>query len=790
MHELAEAPGAGPLPPPEWNHTAREYRRDALVTELVVEAAMAHPDRPALVGPGGAVVTHGQLDEWSNRIANFLLDRGVGRGDLVAVLARHTLDTIAALLGILKAGAAYVPLDPAWPRLRLTGLVEQLGARWLFASRDDLRTALEARWQVAALRDVVCLDVASPTPPREEVDEDAIRDLWDLVASSPDRMEAAGFNLAASDAYGEEDVDAYQQHVAALVRSFAPRSLLEVGVGSGLIFRALAADVDLYVGVDPSPVAVADNRRWAEERGLLADMVEGFAHEVGAKVGGTVDLALLASTAQYFPGPVYLAETLEEIGALVRPGGTVVVADVIDPRSEQFEAGLRLPRDFFDDLAARSFRFCAAEVRARDGSPLPAELRARYDVILHRADGSGTDANASPHDPRVWTGWHVGARPATPPPLRAGPQDVCYVIFTSGSTGTPKGVVVGHRSVVNLIDWVNRTHQVGPEDRLLLVTSFCFDLSVYDVFGVLAAGGSVRVVPDEELAEPEAVLDVLEREPVTFWDSAPATMGWLLPYAASRQASGRDRLRLVFLSGDWIPVSMPGELRQAFPGAAVVALGGATEATIWSNDYPVGDVDPSWPSIPYGRPIQNARYHVLDEDLEPVPVGVPGDLYIAGECLALGYFADPELTGKKFLTDVTSDDPAARMYATGDRVRWLEDGNLQFLGRLDAQVKIRGYRIELGEIEAAAAAHEQVRAAIAVATGRGDGRRLTAFYTSREATVSAAGLHAFLATRLPDYMVPAALVPLEAFPLTRNGKIDRGELRQWATRNSQDAARS
>jgi len=157
----------------------------------------------------------------------------------------------------------------------------------------------------------------------------------------------------------------------------------------------------------------------------------------------------------------------------------------------------------------------------------------------------------------------------------------------------------------------------------------------------------------------------------------------------------------VFLSGDWIPVSLPGRLRERFPGARVISLGGATEATVWSNVFPIEEVDSTWTSIPYGRPIENARYHVLDAGLAPCPIGVPGDLYIGGDCLADGYAREPELTAQKFIPDPWGRD--GRLYRTGDRARYRPDGNLEFLGRRDHQVKIRGFRIELGEIEAALA---------------------------------------------------------------------------------------
>jgi amino acid adenylation domain-containing protein/non-ribosomal peptide synthase protein (TIGR01720 family) len=313
--------------------------------------------------------------------------------------------------------------------------------------------------------------------------------------------------------------------------------------------------------------------------------------------------------------------------------------------------------------------------------------------------------------------------PAHDPPRRNHPGDVAYTIFTSGSTGTPKGVVVTHRPVVNLITWVNRTFAVGPADRMLFVTSLCFDLSVYDVFGMLAAGGSIHVASDAEVRDPVALGQLLAGGGITFWDSAPAALRRVVPLLPA-QAHPDSRLRLVFLSGDWVPVALPDEIRARFPGATVVALGGATEAAIWSNFHVVGAVDPGWPSIPYGRPISNARYYVLDDDHHPCPAGVPGELYIGGECLAVGYRGEPRITATKFVPDPHSPRPGATMYRTGDRARFWQDGTIEFLGRLDHMVKIRGFRVEPGEVETVLARHPSVKEALVVAdaAGRGDAR--------------------------------------------------------------------
>ncbi|HVG06898.1 MAG TPA: amino acid adenylation domain-containing protein, partial [Thermoanaerobaculia bacterium] len=393
------------------------------------------------------------------------------------------------------------------------------------------------------------------------------------------------------------------------------------------------------------------------------------------------------------------------------------------------------------------------------------ELGERYDVLLQ----PGKTARRK----RTWTGWHVERSPATRRAAMGSPGDVAYVIHTSGSTGQPKGIVVQHRPVANLIAWINPAFGLGPSDRVLFVTSLCFDLSVWDIFGVLAAGGCVHVASEEDLRDAERLMRILLEEPITVWDSAPAALVRLAPLFPSAPAM-HGRLRRVMLSGDWIPVTLPDRVRAAFPRAEVTALGGATEATVWSNWYPVGNVDPAWPSIPYGRPMPNAQYHVLDAALEPCPAGVPGDLYIGGDCLCVGYAHQPDLTAAAFLPDPFGV-PGTRIYRTGDRARYFADGNLEFLGRIDHQVKVRGFRIELGEIEVALARHGYVREAVVLAREDVPGdQRLVAY------VVPAGGerpdLRELLRRSLPDYMIPAAFVELEALPVTPNGKLDRRAL--------------
>ena len=355
------------------------------------------------------------------------------------------------------------------------------------------------------------------------------------------------------------------------------------------------------------------------------------------------------------------------------------------------------------------------------------------------------------------------------------PEDLAYVIYTSGSTGRPKGVKIDHRGAVNTILDINQRFGVGSEDRVLALSNLNFDLSVYDVFGTLAAGGTI-IMPDAAgTKDPAQWSELMGREQVTVWNSVPALMQILVEYASGRTEVVPKSLRLVLLSGDWIPLDLPEKIKALVDGIQVISLGGATEASIWTNLYPVNKVDPNWKSIPYGCPMTNQRLCVLNESMDHCPNWVPGQLYIGGIGLAKGYWQDEEKTRVSFIIHPRTGE---RLYRTGDLGRYLPDGNIEFLGRKDFQVKISGYRIELGEIEAALKEHPRVCDAVVMAVGepRGDKRLVGYVVFDGSTSHDIAELRGFLGEKLPEYMVPSNFITLDAMPLTPNGKIDRAAL--------------
>ncbi|WP_143659075.1 AMP-binding protein, partial [Streptomyces sp. SA15] len=412
-------------------------------------------------------------------------------------------------------------------------------------------------------------------------------------------------------------------------------------------------------------------------------------------------------------------------------------------------------------------------------TPTGAEARAELPAGVTRVPvDTGDTAAAGP----LFGDAGQGPGPGEPAP-RTAPGSPAYIIFTSGSTGEPKGVVVDHAAARVTVDDITDRLGVGPSDRVLGLSALSFDLSVYDIFGVLGAGGAL-VLPDPDgERDPQHWMDLVERHRVTLWNTAPALMQMVLDLAEADPGSAARQLaplRRVLLSGDWIPVTLPGRLRALVPDVEVISAGGATEAAIWSICHPVGEVPPKWRSIPYGRPLRGQFFHVLDDEGRPQPVGRAGELHICGRGLARGYAGDEEQTAARFPVHPVLRE---RVYRTGDLGMWRTDGTIEFLGRRDRQVKIRGHRIELGEIESVLDRLPDVRRAVASIIRGPDGRprllahaALTPQALLRDADTVREELKGALERSLPAYMLPHHIALTDALPVTANGKIDHARL--------------
>jgi amino acid adenylation domain-containing protein len=429
----------------------------------------------------------------------------------------------------------------------------------------------------------------------------------------------------------------------------------DADVGPRLLHELVRESASHY----PQAVAIVQGARHITYGELVADaarVARRILHEVTVSPGDIVAVSLPQ-------GP----ELIVGILAVLMSGAAYVAIDPSLPEQRK--------HSLLQRCSAKAVVGEASTLRDIDGPPpLP-----RIDVTDCRADPAVTE----------------------PMPSVQGLDDLAYVIFTSGSTGEPKGVMVSHRNAANTILDINRRFQVTRDDTVFSVAPAGFDLSVYDYFGLLGAGGRLVFQDRESANDPRVWVDELAAHGVTIWNSVPAPVKALVERCGPELAG--TRLRLILMSGDWIPVDLPGRIRETLAEVAIISLGGATEGSIWSICHPIKEVDRQWTSIPYGKPLANQRFHVLNDWLAPSPKWVVGELYIAGEGVTQGYLGDPEKTAQRFITHPVSGE---RLYKTGDLGRYTADGLIEILGREDSQVKINGYRVELGEVEACLLAHD------------------------------------------------------------------------------------
>ncbi|YAP80750.1 non-ribosomal peptide synthase/polyketide synthase [Xenorhabdus stockiae] len=360
---------------------------------------------------------------------------------------------------------------------------------------------------------------------------------------------------------------------------------------------------------------------------------------------------------------------------------------------------------------------------------------------------------------------------------------LAYVIYTSGSTGKPKGVMNEHRGVVNRLVWMQKAYPLTADDVVLQKTPFSFDVSVWEFFWPLMYGAGLVVAKPEGHKDPLYLSQLICQHNITTLHFVPSMLSLFLQQAS---ANVGKFVRRVFCSGEALPVHTVLQFHEQFADVELHNLYGPTEAAIdvaaWDCSLrKTGDLTKN-SVIPIGKPIDNIQLYILDNDTQPVPIGVAGELYISGIGVARGYLNKPELTAEKFIRDPFSSDPKKKMYRTGDLARYLSNGNIEYLGRNDFQVKIRGLRIELGEIEGVLTSHPQVRQAVVVDREHSGHKGLAAYLVAGDA-ISADMLLAYLFERLPDYMLPTSFTFIDAIPLTQNGKVDRKALPEPAFDN-------
>ncbi|MDV6293932.1 non-ribosomal peptide synthase/polyketide synthase [Rhodococcus aetherivorans] len=591
------------------------------------------------------------------------------------------------------------------------------------------------------------------------VDLDTAIAQFDLHLFLTDRYDDAGI------ATGIEGVFSYATDLfdESTVRSFVDRFLR--------VLEAVSSDVSLPVG--RIEILAADERAWIlessndsahpmDESATLASLFE-------AQVVATPDAVAVEFGADRL--------TYEQLGQRVFRLARVLTAHGVGPETPVVLAMGRSVELLVGMYAVTVAGGAYVPVDPQQPAERTALILDSADpvcVVTTRADEFAADGHRVVFVEDAVRAGDVPQGPLTPAergaPVRAG--QTAYVIFTSGSTGRPKGVAVPHGAIANQLLWKTAAFGLGTDDAVLLKTAATFDLSVWEFWSALVSGGRVVVAEAGGQQDPQYLRELLESGSVTTLHVVPSMLDALLTAGAGRLP---ESVRRVLAIGEALPADLAQAVRSANPQLRVFNLYGPTEAAVSVTWHEVGAADVT--SVPIGVPEWNSRVYVLDGRLRPVPVGVPGELYLAGAQLARGYHDRPDLTAERFVADPFHGD-GSRLYRTGDLVRWNRSGDLEYLGRSDFQVKVRGFRIELGEIESVVRALPQVAQAVVVA--RRDprtGDRLVGYVVSASgSTADPAQLGTEVGRALPSYMVPSAWVVLDALPLNINGKVDRKAL--------------
>ena len=791
----------------EFNNTGADYAGDKTLHALFSDQVEQTPDHMAVVQGEALHISYRQLNERANQITRYLCrEKGVKPGEPVGIWMSQLLMRPAVILGILKAGAAYVPLDPSLPEQRLKYMIRDANINIVISEKKYVKQLNRLQWECKFFNCYLSID-SSDIHNEDEVERSELMDveLWRHVGETAvDDITAGGWiSSYTGKPFSPKEMDEYGDNILAKLQPLLhPKmKVLEIGCASGISMYRIAPKVAFYYGTDLSPVIIDKNKQRIEKQGhqniKLKTMAAHEIHQLKIQ-NNKFHLIIINSVIQCFPGHNYLGKVIKQAIDLLEEKGHLFIGDIMDQEKKQtlvrelnhfkrnnkdkeyttktdFSSELFISRGFWEDLGIEFNQIETIEFSNKIYTVENELTKFRYDVLMtinkqspkvkpyekqkHQDDGrfltspgptgsSGLTTNGCSHYP-------------------------AYIIYTSGTTGMPKGVMIEHRSVVNLCYWHRKNYEITKADHATLYAGFGFDASVWELFPYLLTGAVLYIV-DESL-RPD--IENLNR----YFQRCRITIGFL-PTQLCEQFMTLDNtnrsLRVLLTGGD--------KLRTFTPrGYQLYNNYGPTENTVVTTSYPVKHL---LDNIPIGKPIDNNYIYILDkESFHLQSVGIPGELCISGIGLARGYLNNPELTAERFFSKSHQSDKSYRtyipkkIYKSGDLARWLPDGNIEFLGRIDQQVKIRGFRIELEEIESQIKKQDGIKDASVITRENESADKYLCAYvvplsTAPSDSIDLTLVREYLAATLPDYMIPLHFVQMETLPLTPSGKVDRKAL--------------
>ena len=752
----------------EFNKNFEENTDDRTFVEMFQKQAGTALYRTAVIY-GDREMTYRELNSAANRLGHLLKKKGMGRDVIGAVMLERSPEFLAGIIGIFKAGGAYLPLEHKYPQKRIISMLEDSKAKVLLTRSELIKdmpfTALQGL--AAAVPQVAggCPQI-SRTP--------------ELPGSKPGAPEIGP---------GAPEVQGDAEHL----RPETDR-VLNNGKNSALKFLLLDLSSCFPDENSGLPEVIRDSGVMGELPGdpyALNSLEEKYAGRVQVKTAGANtafnsyrQLKLLIE--EYEPdviaaaAPVYCKDFLHKTVSVLRQWGVKV--PVISAGAYAANEYALLLKDGNIDLAVIGEG--EAAIAGLAGRMLDNDKKLPGEKILGGIAGLAYIPEKEKCKPGAFAremlmldhmDGELSRQPEENPEKTASPEDLAYVIYTSGSTGIPKGAMIEHRGMLNhILAEVEQLHITG-DSVIAQNASQCFDISVWQFLAALTAGGKTAIYADDLILEPGRFIKQIIKDGVSILEVVPTYLTLMLGILAENPAEFKA-LKYIMPTGEAVTANLIKKWLELYPEVKVVNAYGPAEASDDITQY-IMDGIPENEIVPIGKPIRNTRIYITDKEMNLCPVGIAGEICVSGTGVGRGYINDTEKTREVFGYDPFIGRPGVRLYKTGDMGRWLPDGNIEFIGRRDHQVKIRGFRIETGEIESKLCTYEGIKQAIVMdITDEGENRYLCAYFTASEREVAVADLRRHLAQSLPDYMIPSRFMQLEEMPVTHNGKIDRKAL--------------
>ncbi|UCH93753.1 MAG: amino acid adenylation domain-containing protein [Candidatus Aminicenantes bacterium] len=819
----------------DFNDTVRLFPGNKTLHQLFEEQVEQNPDYIAIIDLEFGALTFRKLNEQANQVANYLyFEKHLQPEQPVGVIMERSLLLLVALLGILKAGAAYVPLDPGYPELRLKDILNEAIIKIVIAQKNKIKTLNRLQWECPSFETFLCLD-SHDIYSEEEVEKCGLMDekLWKYIGeSSVDDITGGGwFTSTTGQPFSGEEMREYGDNILEKLKPHLDKNMrvLEIGCGSGITMYRIAPLVRFYYGTDLSGIIIEKNQeqiRQKEHNNIKLACLP--AHEIHTLEEKNFDIVIINSVIQSFHGHNYLRSVIRQILDVMADKGILFIGDVMDQDLKEalirytmdfkrthldknyqtktdWSEELFISRAFFEDLTVEFPPIREVEFSNKIYT-LENELTLfRYDALL-RIDKQAAKPGQGQEKPksRLRYKYQEDARgpekystKETRYPGTVNAHQLAYVIYTSGSSGRPKGVMVQHNNVVRLIRGSNFI-EWEKGDCLLPTGSIAFDISTFEIWAPLL-NAIYQVLADESV-----ILNDRELERVI--DAYRVTHLHLIPQLFDHLAVVRPEifkgLRCLLVGGDRVRPGYVNKIRKQYSNLKILHMYGPTENTTFSTFFPIESKYEN--SLPIGRPVANSTVYILDKYHHVKPIGVYGELCTGGSGVARGYLNNPELTSQRFInytSQVTHKQETlypyspthpltpfhSTIYRTGDLARWNAERQMEFAGRMDQQVKIRGFRIETGEIENRLLHYPGIKEAIVIARTDETGDPYLCAYMvpandyENEKKINVSDLDLYLSTCLPNYMIPSKYVIRDKLPVTSSGKVDRKSLPdpQW-----------